>query len=122
MQVSALERARHVKETITIRTELRNRSLDSLITQPLDWAGFRYLLLVISEAARHIPQDWKAQFGPDIPWRQIADLGNPIRHGYHSLDAERLWNIYRNDLGPLEAAIDISSAAPRWRTSARRSF
>ena len=32
---------------------------------------------IISEASRHIPDDMKAT-APDIPWRQIADIGNVL--------------------------------------------
>ena len=110
--VGAIDRARHVKQTIVIlREELRGRTIDNLVADRLDWAGYRYLLQTISEAARHIPPDWQLAHGPEIDWRQIRDLGNALRHGYHSLDAQRLWSIYEHDLDPLEAAIDRMIAA-----------
>ncbi len=46
----------------------------------------------------------KARF-PLIPWIDIANIGNHIRHAYDSVDAEILWNVYRYELGALEAAV-----------------
>ena len=43
--VEAIDRARHVKETIVIlREELRGRTIDDLVADRLGWAGYRYLL------------------------------------------------------------------------------
>ena len=85
--------------------------LDVARASGLTWSGFLYELLIISEASRHLPDAWKSQFGPTIDWRQIADLGNRLRHGYHRNEATILWSIYLNDLDPLEAAIDRMLAA-----------
>jgi uncharacterized protein with HEPN domain len=107
-----IERATHVKETIgTLRGELGTRPLDSLVAEPLELAGFKYLLLVISEAAGKLPAEWKQSYGPDIDWRRIADLGNILRHAYDSVNVETLWQIFHEDLDPLEAAIDAMIAA-----------
>jgi uncharacterized protein with HEPN domain len=40
---------------------------------------------IVSEASRRIPGDLKAQHG-EIPWADIAGIGNILRHGYDSLD------------------------------------
>ena len=39
---------------------------------------------IMSEASRHIPDSLKAT-EPDIPWRDIADMGNVVRHGYETV-------------------------------------
>lgn len=62
-------------------------------------------LEILSEASRHIPEEWKGEF-PHVPWRQAADLGNFIRHAYHKIDLEILWAIYENDLGAIENVVD----------------
>jgi uncharacterized protein with HEPN domain len=43
-------------------------------------------LEIISEASRHIPDDLK-ELAPDIPWRQIAAIGNLLRHEYQRTKA-----------------------------------
>ncbi len=41
----------------------------------------------------------------DMPWRDIADLGNLLRHAYHQVDVDILWNIAKDDLPTFRAAI-----------------
>jgi uncharacterized protein with HEPN domain len=40
-----------------------------------------------------------------VPWRQIADLGNRIRHGYLSIDPARVWTIVELRLDAVGDAI-----------------
>jgi uncharacterized protein with HEPN domain len=59
----------------------------------------------ISEASRHIPDEMKAEH-VHIPWRQVADIGNVLRHGYERIDDETIWNIARLDLPALRVVVD----------------
>jgi uncharacterized protein with HEPN domain len=59
------------------------------------------LLEVISEASRFIPPEVKSQ-ETGIDWRRLADLGNWLRHAYHSADASLMWAMVENDLEPLK--------------------
>ena len=112
MTTSGVERVHHVKDRIlAVREILANRSFEDALADIAIWPAFERHLEVISEASRHIPAAWKATLGGDIPWHQVADLGNVIRHGYHHREAPILWSIYLNDLDPLEAAIDRMLAA-----------
>ncbi len=63
------------------------------------------LFEIISEASRFIPEDMKAK-EKDIAWQRMADLGNWLRHAYHRIDAEILWNIAQNDLEPLNRFVE----------------
>jgi len=49
------------------------------------------LFEILSEASRHIPKDMKG--AADVPWRDVADLGNLLRHAYHRVDVDILWNM-----------------------------
>ena len=72
------------------------------------WATQRAVergLEIISEASRHIPDDLKA-LTPDIPWRQIAAIGNLLRHEYQRADVRATWNIVQEHLPRLAEAID----------------
>ena len=62
-------------------------------------------LEIISEASRHVPEDLKA-LAPSIPWRQIAAIGNLLRHDYQRADILATWNIIQEHLPPLAIAID----------------
>jgi uncharacterized protein with HEPN domain len=62
-------------------------------------------LEIISEASRHVPADLHA-LAPRIPWRQIAAIGNLLRHEYQRADPLATWNIVEEHLPFLAAAID----------------
>jgi uncharacterized protein with HEPN domain len=61
-------------------------------------------LEIISEASCHVPDDLKTLV-PDIPWRQIAAIGNLLRHEYQRADIRATWNIIEEHLPPLAIAI-----------------
>ena len=69
-------------------------------------------LEIISEASRRIPEDQKAGF-PDVPWAQIAGIGNILRHEYHRVEPALIWNITQTHLPALKRAIStlLSAAA-----------
>jgi uncharacterized protein with HEPN domain len=62
-------------------------------------------LEIISEASRHIPPEMKAR-AANIPWRQIAAIGNLLRHEYQRTDTRATWNIIVQHLPQLAAAIE----------------
>jgi uncharacterized protein with HEPN domain len=59
---------------------------------------------IISEATRHLPEALKGS-EPDVPWPEIASIGNLLRHAYHRVDDEVIYVIVTHQLGPLEAAV-----------------
>jgi uncharacterized protein with HEPN domain len=59
---------------------------------------------VISEASRHIPDEIKAMH-PEIPWPDVAAIGNVFRHEYHNIAARIVWETVRLHLPPLEVAV-----------------
>ena len=61
-------------------------------------------LEIISEASRRIPDSMKGQ-EPDIRWKEIAGIGNILRHDYHQSAPTVLWKTCTEDLAPLKAAI-----------------
>ena len=60
---------------------------------------------IISEASRRIPADLKTKH-TEIPWADLAGIGNILRHGYDSLDHAVIWGVVENDLPPLKAAAE----------------
>ena len=61
-------------------------------------------LEIISEASRHLPAACKDRES-GISWRDIANLGNVLRHAYRKVETETLWKICRQHLGPLREAM-----------------
>lgn len=59
----------------------------------------------ISEATRHIPDSVKASY-PHIPWRDIAGVGNILRHDYPRVNPREIWRTVEHDLNPLRETIE----------------
>lgn len=77
MNSRALYRVRDIKASIVhIRSLLAGKSFDEMYSNAVVRAAFERFLEILSEASRSVPAEWKTQFGPAVPWRQIADLGN----------------------------------------------
>ena len=43
---------------------------------------------------------------PEVPWRDIAAIGNVLRHEYPTVNAAIIWRIATEDLRPLATAVD----------------
>ena len=84
-----------------------------LATFEADWES-RWIvergIEIISEASRHLPDDLKARH-PNIPWPNIAGIGNILRHNYERIAAPIMWNLARDDLLPLLKACQGELAA-----------
>jgi uncharacterized protein with HEPN domain len=59
---------------------------------------------VISEASRHLRSDLKAQH-KEVRWKDIAGIGNILRHEYQHIDPAIIWKAVKNDLPPLKEAL-----------------
>jgi uncharacterized protein with HEPN domain len=59
---------------------------------------------IISEASRHIPDDVKANH-LQIPWREVAAIGNIFRHEYHNVAARIVWDTVQDELPALEHVV-----------------
>jgi uncharacterized protein with HEPN domain len=70
------------------------------------WAMMRavqHALLIIAEAAKHIPPELK-NTRPEVPWQKIHGLGNMLRHEYRRIDPAVLWSVITDSLDDLDAA------------------
>ena len=71
------------------------------------WAmkrAVQHALLIIAEAAKHIPSELKAAH-PGVPWRKIHGLGNLLRHEYRRIDPNILWSVVTEQLDALDKAM-----------------
>ena len=60
---------------------------------------------IISEASRRLPGAMKAR-QPEVPWREIAAIGNILRHEYPTVNRDIIWRVATEDVQPLAAAVD----------------
>jgi len=61
-------------------------------------------LEIISEAARRLPDDFKARY-PSLDWVAIAAAGNVYRHEYETVDDSLVWHTAKHSLDALDAAV-----------------
>jgi uncharacterized protein with HEPN domain len=59
---------------------------------------------IISEASRRIPAELKARHR-DIPWPQIAAIGNVLRHEYKDVEATLMWKVAKKHVPALKRAV-----------------
>lgn len=64
---------------------------------------------IISEASRHIPDDLRRHM-PDIPWQSIRAIGNILRHEYHRIADDIIWDSVVGDLPGLKVAMLVLRA------------
>lgn len=72
---------------------------------PIARRAAAYAIQTISEAVRHLPDDWLADY-PTEPWGQIKGIGNRIRHEYFRLADNILWEIMTIDTHALKTVME----------------
>jgi uncharacterized protein with HEPN domain len=73
----------------------KNRRAHQLVERNLE---------IISGASRRLPNNLKASH-PEVRWQDDADVGNILRHEYHKVMPEILWEMCRGSLSPLKEAL-----------------
>ena len=70
-------------------------------------------LEVIGEAAKHIADELRGQYG-SVPWREMAGMRDVLIHNYFGVDLDAVWNVVDKELPPLKTMIEqIISAESR---------
>jgi uncharacterized protein with HEPN domain len=109
---SARERLRDIEDAIEkIGRFLTNKSFENFKADALVHDAVVRNLEIVSEASRHIPTDLKMK-ASHIAWREIADFGNALRHGYEGVNDPILWNTIERDLPTLLTVIRSFLADP----------
>jgi uncharacterized protein with HEPN domain len=98
MDLRTLTRLEDIVEHVDLIEQLLDgRVQDDLMSDRVLRAAYERFLEIVSEASRNLPDAIKTD-APAINWRQIADLGNHLRHGYQGTDLDILWRIYASGL------------------------
>jgi uncharacterized protein with HEPN domain len=90
---SPLVRLGHIRDEIDhIRAEIRTVDRGTFTQNYLLVRAAERALLIISEAAKALPNDLIARY-PEIDWRGVRGLGDVLRHDYSVVDPDTLWEI-----------------------------
>jgi uncharacterized protein with HEPN domain len=84
-------------------------TLEAFKSDPIVRRAAAYAVQTVSEAVRHIADDWLADY-PTEPWAQIKSIGNRIRHEYFRLDDAILWQIITTDTHALKTVMEAMLA------------
>jgi uncharacterized protein with HEPN domain len=90
---SPLVRLGHIRDEIDrISAEIRTVHRGTFTQNYLLVRAAERALLIISEAAKALPNDLVARY-PEIDWRGVRGLGDVLRHDYSVVDSDTLWEI-----------------------------
>jgi len=67
------------------------------------------LIEAIGEGVKRIDEQTGQQLlpaRPEIPWHAVKGMRNRIAHGYFDINYDMVWDVVKNDLPALHAAID----------------
>ena len=93
-----------------IATATRDKTLEDFSSDWLLRRGVERGIEIISEAARHLPDDL-LKIAPEIPWKQVRGIGNILRHEYHKTSDPIVWAVVTDSLPPLRLAIERIQAS-----------
>jgi uncharacterized protein with HEPN domain len=100
------DRVRHILEAIReIDKALAEVDYERFSTDRFLRSGIERLLKIICEASKYIPQDMKRAH-LEIDWQKLTAFGNRLRHAYHNIDAEIVWQIPQDDLPRLKRVVE----------------
>lgn len=62
-------------------------------------------LQIMSESTTRLSDELQDKY-PEVKWFKIRGFRNVLIHDYLGMDLERVWNIIKNDLPKLKAAVE----------------
>lgn len=109
MSIDAPERGRAALGDMLQAIERCRLVLGDLTAEALADDFVRYcaaerLVEIISEASRRLPRSWKAGF-PNVPWADIAAIGNVLRHNYSNVERHVMHDLNGEPLLALEQVL-----------------
>ncbi len=87
-----------------LQRHVGDASFDAFSADAKTLAAVNYELLVMGEAAGHVPEE-VARSHPEIPWKELRGTRNVLVHGYFQLSLPTLWETVQRDLPDLAQAL-----------------
>jgi uncharacterized protein with HEPN domain len=92
-------------EIAHIESEMRGKTLGSFAESWQLRHAIQRCIEIISEATRRLPKAVTEKY-PGVPWRQVCDIGNVLRHEYDRVADKAIYDVIRDHLPALKAAIE----------------
>lgn len=103
---------RNLESLIDIATAIRPilRYTDGISRSELEvndeqLSAILYQITIIGEATKRLSQPFRQHY-PEIPWREMAGMGDVIVHEYDQLDFDVVWDVVQNKLSELLSLIE----------------
>jgi len=81
---------------------IQGKSLDQFASDFTLRMATERLLEIVCEASRRLPGELK-QNDSTIDWQRMIDFGNVLRHAYHAIRVDIVWDIVQDDLPALKS-------------------
>jgi uncharacterized protein with HEPN domain len=106
----------HIREAIDLIDQYaRGRQRSDLDQDPMLRQAIERNIEIIPEASRRVPAALKARH-PTAPWRDIAAIGNILRHEYPAVNRDIVWGVVTEHVPLLATAVDaLLAEVPRDR-------
>ena len=113
---TVLDRLEHILRSIdAVLAYWNGKNKSAFKRDELRRAATERHLEIISEASRHIPSRDKTDH-PLLPWKEIAGIGNILRHRYELISDDRIWEIVTLELPALRSAVEKIMAKHEGKT------
>jgi uncharacterized protein with HEPN domain len=89
---------------VLVASLVKDRTLAQFQTDLAFRYAVQYAVLIIAEAVGRLPPDLRSKF-PNTPWPNIIAIGHKLRHEYHRIDADIIWEVATLHLEPLRAVV-----------------
>ena len=93
-----------LKAIASIEDITRGKTADEVECSSLMQLALERAMEIVSEASRHIPDEIKALY-PEIRRKNIAGIGNVLRHDYQDIRQEILWNVVEDHIPGLKVTL-----------------
>jgi uncharacterized protein with HEPN domain len=97
------DRLLDILESISsIEKIIQGRNLEQFASDTTSRLATERLLEIVCEASRRLPDEIK-ESEPTIDWQKMIDFGNVLRHAYHAIRVDIVWDIVQTDLPVLKS-------------------
>lgn len=99
-------RLEHMLEAIAnVNSFMAGKDLSALESDRMLYFAVVKNIEIIGEAAYKLSKEFKEKHS-NIPWRQIEKMRHVLVHGYYSISAPLLFNVYTEDIPVLKRYIE----------------
>ena len=92
----------HILESIElIENYTANKTISDFIESVQLQDSIICRIEIIGEAVKNLPAEVKSNY-PDVPWKNIASMGDVLIHKYFGIDLELTWQVVQKDIPDLK--------------------